>query len=266
MLQQLRALYELQTIDAEIRDIDGQLEGLPNKLKELRARADELGKMVEEINDERTVAQREAKNIEGQVQTESLKVRKWEQRLNEIRNQREYLALSREVEASKRQNRDLEDQIGELRKKSDEFDNQVEDFLTQASTTEEEIASERSAVDAKSKELEEAKAKKIAKREELLPTVDKAILRKYDFIRSKRAGVGIVRVTAGSCQGCYMQLPPQLYNVLHRGDSLEQCPSCSRIVIWDKFLETAEDDSTDAKAAEANDSGGEASDGVQASP
>ena len=240
MLQTLRGLYELQTLDANIHDIDAQLENLPAKLKELTARASELSLMVQEISDERTAAHKEARSIEGQVQTESLKVRKWEQRLNDIRNQREYLALSREVEASKRQNRDLEDQIGELNKKRDEFDAKSEELLEQAASVEAEIESERASVEDKTKELESSTQAMVSKREELLPTVDKAVLRKYDFIRTKRAGVGIATVSNGSCQSCFMKLPPQLYNVLQRGDTLEQCPSCSRIIIWDNFLETAE--------------------------
>ncbi|MEM6732843.1 MAG: C4-type zinc ribbon domain-containing protein [Myxococcota bacterium] len=261
MLQTLRGLYELQSIDAQIRDIDEQLAQLPAKLKELETRATDLSKMVEEISDERNQAHKEARNIEGQVQTESLKVRKWEQRLNDIRNQREYLALSREVEASKRQNRDLEDQIGELNKKRDEFDAQANDLLEQAATTEEEIKSEREQVTNKTQELEASKVQLESKREELLPTVDKGHLRKYDFIRGKRAGVGITTVVGGCCQACYMQLPPQLYNVLQRGDTFEQCPSCSRIIIWDKFLEAPESsEKTDAEEE------GEAGEGVQATP
>lgn len=254
MLQTLRGLYELQSIDAKIHEIDGTLQNLPAKLKELESRASELSMMVQEINDERTATHKEAKNIEGQVQTESLKVRKWESRLNDIRNQREYLALSREVEASKRQNRDLEEQIGELNKKRDEFDAKSNELLEQAAAIEEEIGKERAEVENKTVELEAEKKELEAKREELLPTVDKTILRKYDFIRKKRAGVGIATVSGGSCQACYMALPPQLYNVLQRGDSLEQCPSCSRIIIWDKFLETAE-----ASEEQHGDAGAQAS-------
>lgn len=253
MLKQLRALYELQTIDAEIRDIDSELAELPSKLRQLQSRADSLQKMVEEIGDEQTVTDREARTIEGQVQTESLKVRKWEHRLNDIRNQREYMALSREVEASKRQNRDLEDQIGELRKRSDEFDERVEELLNQISAIESEVQSERDGVAFKSQELEAARADKVSKREVLLPTVDKNLLRKYDFIRGKRAGIGICQVVGGCCQGCYMQLPPQLYNVLQRGDSAEQCPSCSRLMIWEQFLESPPAAASD-ESSESGDS------------
>ncbi len=254
MLQTLRGLYELQSIDAKIHEIEGTLQNLPLKLKELEQKASELSMMVQEISDERTSTHKEAKNIEGQVQTENLKVRKWEARLNEIRNQREYLALSREVEASKRQNRDLEEQIGELNRKREEFDAKTNELIEQATAVEAEIETERAEVETKTQELEEEKSQLEVKREELLPTVEKAILRKYDFIRKKRAGVGIATVSGGSCQACYMQLPPQLYNVLQRGDSMEQCPSCSRIIIWDKFLEADE-----ASEEQHGDAGAQAS-------
>ena len=38
-----------------------------------------------------------------------------------------------------------------------------------------------------------------------------------------------------------MRLPPQLYNILQVGDRIEQCPSCQRIILWEKFLEQSED-------------------------
>jgi predicted nucleic acid-binding Zn-ribbon protein len=45
-----------------------------------------------------------------------------------------------------------------------------------------------------------------------------------------------VAVKNGTCQGCNMNIPPQLYNVLQRGVSIEICPSCSRIIYWEDIM------------------------------
>jgi uncharacterized protein len=43
-------------------------------------------------------------------------------------------------------------------------------------------------------------------------------------------------VTSGTCGGCHMTIPPQLYNILIRGNSIESCPNCHRIIYWDELL------------------------------
>ena len=77
------------------------------------------------------------------------------------------------------------------------------------------------------------------RRQALIPKVAKQVFRRYDAIRARRAGHGLSTVVQGCCTGCNMRLPPQLYNILQRVDTIEQCPSCHRLVIWDQILTDA---------------------------
>ena len=52
-----------------------------------------------------------------------------------------------------------------------------------------------------------------------------------------RRGLAVAPVQNGTCQGCNMNIPPQLFNQLQRGDSIELCATCNRIIYWDKLLE-----------------------------
>jgi CheY-like chemotaxis protein len=72
--------------------------------------------------------------------------------------------------------------------------------------------------------------------------IDPKLLTKYDGIRKKRAGIGLVLVEDGTCQGCHIQLPPQLYNELQRGNTFECCPSCNRILFWRPLAERTTED------------------------
>ena len=72
--------------------------------------------------------------------------------------------------------------------------------------------------------------------------VSKRIMYKYDFIRSRRPGSAIVAAKDGHCEGCFMALPPQLYIEIQRGDALQVCPSCQRILyFWEGAGGTAEE-------------------------
>ena len=59
-------------------------------------------------------------------------------------------------------------------------------------------------------------------------------------VRSMLASQGraVVSVKNGTCQGCNMNIPPQLFNLLQRGDSIELCGNCNRTIYWDKLLES----------------------------
>ena len=61
------------------------------------------------------------------------------------------------------------------------------------------------------------------------------VLKRYGAIRMRR-GLAVTTVRNGTCQGCNMNVPPQLFNVLQRGNSIETCPYCHRIVYWENLM------------------------------
>ncbi len=256
MRQQLLDLNAIQQIDLNIRELEKQLEVAPARLRELEAKVAVAGDEIAKLTEQRDTIAREQKTLEGSVQAENLKIKKWEARLHEIRNQREYLALSREVEGAKRQVRDWEDRILELAGQREQLDKQLDSLHDQLAESEVDCQSERETVEKARSGSEAAIREEKSRREELLHKVPGALLRKYENIRAKRLGLGLATVVDGSCQACNMKLPPQLYNVLQRVESIEQCPSCHRLIFWERILE-------DEAEAEAE---GQGSEGAEASP
>ncbi len=252
MRKHLLDLYEIQRVDLTIREIDKRRDEAPARLKELEAIAANLSDEVKQLAEQRDALVKEAKGLEGTVQAETHKLRKWEQRLTDIRNQREYLALSREIEGTKRQNREMEERMTELAAQRDEFDKKLDQQQDKLAEVEVDCQSERDKVQAAHAAVEGELAEIKARRDKLVPSIPKNLMKRYEMIRQKRMGVGLVAVVDGSCQGCNMKLPPQLYNILQRGDTIEQCPSCSRIIYWERLLEQQEGDGKAAPSAEAS--------------
>ena len=244
MRQYLLDLYEIQKIDLSIREQEKRQEAIPAHLRQLEASIDQLRDQIGKLREQRDGIVKEAKALEGNVQAEVQKIRKWEARLNEIRNQREYLALSREVEGGKRANREAEEKIAELMTSKESLDKQLEGLQSKLADLEVECEAEREKVEKALAELGGTLKGEVARRDALIPRVPKPVFRKYDAIRSKRLGVGLSPVAGGCCTGCNMKLPPQLYNILQRGDSIEQCPSCHRLIFWDQILPPSEQEAT----------------------
>jgi hypothetical protein len=61
------------------------------------------------------------------------------------------------------------------------------------------------------------------------------VLKRYGAIRIRR-GLALAAVASGNCSGCNMNIPPQLFNVLQRGNSIETCPYCHRIIYWEELM------------------------------
>ena len=236
MREHLLGLFEIQRIDVVIHELQKKREIIPVELAKLEANIaslkDELDSMIEQSEN----YSKEASNLEGVVQAETLKLRKWDARLKDIRNQREFQALSREIESSKRANQNTEDRILELWKTKEALDSDIEE--KKASLTEHSVACEEKAetVKAELAEIESSVAAETARRDVLQPNIPTTLWRRYARIRDKLKGVGLVLATDGFCEGCNMKLLPQLYITVQRGETVEQCPRCHRILLFQGFL------------------------------
>ncbi len=239
MRQKLLDLYEIQRIDVGIREIEKRLEHAPARLQELEGALGESTALLQKSNEQREAIVKEVKTIEASVQAEAQKLRKWESRLAEIRNQREYLALSREIEGSKRANREAEEKVSELNAQREQLDQQIEALHNSLAEIEFDLSAERAKVETTLASITTEVEQERARRQALLGKVPATLLRKYEKIRAKRLGIGLVPVVDGKCQGCNMRLPPQLYNILQRSETAEQCPSCQRLVFWGRLIEEA---------------------------
>jgi hypothetical protein len=62
--------------------------------------------------------------------------------------------------------------------------------------------------------------------------VDTEILKTYNRVKLRVGAIGIVPVNNAVCNGCHLTIPPQMYNELHRQDSLKFCPHCHRMIYW----------------------------------
>jgi len=79
-----------------------------------------------------------------------------------------------------------------------------------------------------------------ATRTELVQTVDGDLRRKYEMIFSRRGGLAVVEIRSGTCQGCRMRVPPQLFNEIQRNhEQVILCPSCQRMLYWRAEAEEA---------------------------
>jgi len=110
-------------------------------------------------------------------------------------------------------------------------------------------------IEKRSAALQAELAKGREERERIASQVEPEVLRRYGAIRMRR-GLAVVAVSEGTCLGCHMNIPPQLYNQLQRTDTILTCPQCYRIIYWDRLMEEPKAEPIEEKAGEVEDGQG----------
>ena len=230
--ERLKTLYQLQTtlsaIDEE-RALRGELplevQDLEDEIAGLTTRVEKIKNDIQDFED--AVKQKKAEIAEAQQSVERYKAQ-----LNDVKNNREYDTLSKEIEFQT-----LEIEL--CNKKIREANTKVEEKNADLKATEEQIADRRQALEEKRNELDEimdetrAEEERLkAKAKELEGKIEPRLLASFKRIRKNaRNGLGIVYVQRDACGGCFNKIPPQRQLDIKMHKKIIVCEYCGRILI-----------------------------------
>lgn len=228
--EKLKALEELQQIDLESNEVRAGLDAVPARRAEVEAKVQEARRAYDEQKQRLEANERERRQIETLLSLERDKVKKWEGRLGEIKTPREYAALSREIDISKKTNDAQSEQSRDLLAAAADVKAQLEARGEALADAEDAAQSGVAELDRAQADLEARLAALAARRTAAAAQVDPGLLGKYENIKKRRAGVAVAPVVGSTCKGCHRNIPPQLSIVLQRVDTIETCPNCHRII------------------------------------
>ncbi len=233
--EQLTKLAELSNIELKIRDKRDRLEVVPKLAKDAEDEAATKATAVEVLDRKRFDKDRERQAKEKDLQGERDHLRKWNARLDKIRDDREHAALQSEIGTLKRVIGRLENDILERMQEIEDIDKDMakaKDVHAAAQTHAQEewskVQEEVATLEGELKELEASRTKFT----EGLPA---ALVNRYRKIADKRQGQGVALIKGETCSACNTVLPPQLCLQVWKGVVLEGCPSCSRILVHEEM-------------------------------
>lgn len=229
MREKLKALAELQNVDLEVASLRKAADVHPRQIAELER---ELGVARSAIEAERarlTDMERQKAQLEQNITDEKDKVKKWEARLSEQRSTREYSALAREIDIAKKANLTMAEELAELTKQLGAAREAIKAKEAEFATKQQGLSGRMAELKGKLGEAEAQVKSLEGRRAGVAQGVDANLLRRYETVRKKKLPA-LVGVVAGTCQGCNMNVPPQLYNQLRTSLGTDVCPSCHRII------------------------------------
>lgn len=240
MREQYKALYELQQLDSRVLEIDRSAGVIPEKIGVIEEEVDVLRSKLGANNSSLQTLKKEMSDLEGTVTEESAKHKHWKRRLNDIKNSREYQALSREIEQGERQVRDLEEKLLELAQTVEDNQKAVDDQEAELKHREADVRAKVTEYRKAQSDLRtEAEQAKVG-RDVLAKAVSPRVLKRYEQLRGKLAGLAVAVVHDGACSGCNMQLRPQQVVELLRATSWQTCPNCHRMLVHETQLVNGE--------------------------
>lgn len=236
MLDRLAALASIAEIDAAALRSDTELADIPQRLAELEQDVKRLGEMLEAEKQELRDADKllTAQNTELQNQTDALA--KSKAKGARVRNTREADAVERELEVIRRTMKEREEERGTLRAAIEKRRGSVDKHEKEYAELQNFAAEERTRGEARLTELRAQRELVLAGRRELEAKIPREVMKRYDMIREKRAGIGAAAMKGGICIGCHTSLPPNQTIAVQRGETFEQCPRCQRFLFSPELL------------------------------
>ncbi len=238
---QLSLLVQLQQLDLKLHDLEKQQQQFPQRLhaaqspvEQARKRSEDLKTLLETIAVERRSSEQDLSAHESHVQ-------KMRGRLNELKTNKEYQAHLFEIEMANKKKDALEERVLLAMERGEEKQKELEEVEKLLQDVTQTLEQEKVDLEALSAKLTDEVTRMEQEKKSLLASLEKPVYHRYSILKSSLKLIVVATVHGETCQGCQLQIPPQLIASVKRADELLTCPYCYRILYYEEALnETSE--------------------------
>ncbi len=238
MFDRLKTLYELQKIDDQLDESEELRGDLPNTVEDLEKRINEMINIISNNEKERkeTLKQREENEEEVEKLKESQK--KFKAQLYQVRNNKEYDALTKEIDHTEEQMIKLLSENDDSADLSKKLADEIEEVKPQLEELNKELKAKESDLKEIIKTNEKEEIKLRAKRKKIEALTKKADYTAYMRIRKAKNGMAVSTIRRSACSGCHNIVPSQRQLEIRRNNKLFFCEYCGRILVSAEIAES----------------------------
>lgn len=231
--EQLPWLIKLQAIDTHLYSLRRQRETKPKLIEELETRRNEEQAAVKAIEEKIKANQVKRKQRELDLSSKEEGIKKLQTQLYQLKTNKEYQTMQHEIEGQKADNSCIEDEILILMEEAETLNKELVKEKALFSEAEKHLIEDKKKIEAEISSLDGEIANLDSQRKDITVLVDKKVLAHYEKVLANRDGLALAAVKSHSCQGCFMNLPPQVINEIKMKDKIITCESCARILYID---------------------------------
>ena len=233
MKEQMDTLVKLQAILSEAAEIRTELTSVPEKIRSVDRQREtsansiaEQSALVDELTKKYRSFETDAKQNQSQISKSQVK-------LQSVKTNKEYQSSLKEIEELKKNNSLLEDEMLECLDQIDAAEKGLVEKRSDFDRLAVQLDDQRTRIERDAAEKKERLALLDSEEADVMSSVDSNLMSVFNTVKEKQPrGVAIAAVKDAVCQGCNVNIPPQRYNELQRGDQLMFCPNCQRIIYW----------------------------------
>ncbi len=222
-------LVELQDIDSQLEDLNGLLGDLPKMVDELNEKENSLKDKVEADKESLkaiNLNNSKSEKVNSDIQE---KINKLTDQLFLVTNNKQYDALTNEIEHLKEQKKENEDLLILNLEEKENLEKNISDNETSLEELKTDLDVRRNKLDEALLETADEKAALEDSRKKQVTEIDDSTMSVYNKVMSARSGIAVVPLSGNSCGGCGAALPLQMVSEIRSGD-LHNCQSCGRFV------------------------------------
>lgn len=238
MKDNIKKLIMLQECDNKIKAIQTKQNMIPVRIKKMEETFEEASNIYKSRFEKLDSLEKERRALEKDVQDIDSRAAKSQEKLNHIKSNKEYTAALKEIADIEKEKGKKEDKILQLMEEIEALKAECNEIKGEQEKLRQEFEAEKKEIEKELLELDKETREFMEQRTGYNDAVDQRMLKTYDMLRERRAGVAVSSVVGGICQGCHLEIPPQKYNELKRCNEMMSCPHCNRLIYWgeDEFF------------------------------
>jgi predicted nucleic acid-binding Zn-ribbon protein len=227
--EQIQLLEQLQEIDDQIDRWERDLARLPLETQDLARSLVSIRREVTQARERQAELETTQKKNEKDLAAEQEKIKRSERRLLNIKNEKEYNALSKEIKLGKKVVAEIEEAVLAAMSEIEALKTSLERRDKEYEELEKELLSKKSEIESTASQAEVALVTLNEEKARLTESVEMDLLKRYQIVRKAR-GNALAELTNGSCTGCHMTIPAQLVISVLKQEEMVICPSCHRVL------------------------------------
>ncbi len=203
-----------------------ELAGIDEKQQDIAADRNSINGYQEQLE----VGEKRCRELEIIIADELERIKDRQVKLMNIQTNREYQSILKEIEDTKTSTKHNEDELLILTEQLESMRSRVVEITQKCDDDEKKLAAASKTIKTAATKLENKKKKIIKARNSQAKKVNEKFLKRYEDLKERRNGLAVASVTRGVCQGCNMNIPPQMFNELLKEDAILSCPTCNRMM------------------------------------
>lgn len=228
----LERLIRLQQLDTFAEEARRRIAEQPQRAEALDARLTHAREEVASAKQRLADSQAVRRAVEKELAIVQSRLSKFKDQLMEVKTNREYQAMQKEIEVAQNEVRAMEDRVLERMLEADDLTALVKRAEAALAAEQAAVAADRRAMDQEIASLQEGLDRAAETRRVLIAEIEPRVLATFEQVARGRKGIGIAEARAGHCTICHVRLRPQAFNEIRRNDSIIQCDSCQRILYF----------------------------------